>query len=116
MYSDPELAVSMYNDFTQYRTWGPTGFSEALDTSGFENVLSTEFIENDVTDFLSLLASGQIYGDTDGNGLINTGDFITLVHQLVSPENAADNSACDLNRDGKTDISDLMLIKKLMLK
>lgn len=116
MYSDPELAVSMYNDFTQYPTWGPTGFSEALDTSGFENVLSTEFIENDVTDFLSLLASGQIYGDTDGNGLINTGDFITLVHQLVSPENAADNSACDLNRDGKTDISDLMLMKKLMLK
>ncbi|MDO5147843.1 MAG: dockerin type I domain-containing protein [Oscillospiraceae bacterium] len=116
MYSDPELAVSMYNDFSHYPTWGPTGFSEALDTAGFENVLSTEFIESGVTEFLSVLASGQIYGDTDGNGLINTGDFITLVHHIVSPEDGADESACDLNRDGKTDISDLMLMKKLMLK
>lgn len=116
MYSDPELAVSMYNDFSHYPIWGTTGFSEALDTAGFENVLSTEFIENRASRFLSVISSGRIYGDTDENGVINSGDYVNLVRRIICPENEYDDSLYDLSNDGKVDVTDLMCMRKLILK
>lgn len=50
-------------------------------------------------------------GDTNGDGVIGALDISFLRKMLLG--SAAGNNLCDVNRDGKTDILDLIRIKKL---
>lgn len=115
MYRDFDQAVQMYTDISHVSMYDGTLFSTALDASGFDDVISTEFIDDGINDLISVLVSGRTYGDVNGDGIVNTSDIILLVKMVLSPENStAEKEACDMNDDGKISSADIILLKKVI--
>jgi len=51
-------------------------------------------------------------GDTDGDGILTAADFVRILHLVLEGYDALDSRECivDPNRDGNTDVSDLIRI------
>ena len=81
-------------------------------------MLDENFITDKIPKLAEDLTDGIIYGDTDGNGIINTADITNLV-KVILTLGAADGDAIkrgDLDCDGAVNASDLLKLKRIMSK
>ncbi len=118
MYRDFDRAAEMYTDISHISIYDGTGFTNALESAGFDNVLGENFITDKIPKLAEDLTDGIIYGDTDGNGIINTADITNLV-KVILTLGAADGDAIkrgDLDCDGAVNASDLLKLKRIMSK
>lgn len=115
MYKDFDRAVSMYTELSHISTYDSIPFEEALESAGFDDVLSADFINGGASEIISYLASGHIYGDADENGTLSTADLLALVKAVLSPESTdRKKTALDMNNDGEINVADIMLVKKII--
>lgn len=56
----------------------------------------------------------KVKGDSDGNGIVNAADLMNLLKFLFGEAEISDS--CDINGDGKISISDLVLLKNIILE
>ncbi len=116
MYRDFDRAVEMYTDLSHVSIYGGTGFANALESCGFDNVLDEEFITNKIPKLAEDLTDGLVYGDTDRNGIVNTADISYLVSMLLASGAISDEvkKSCDLSNDGAVNSADLLKLKRIM--
>lgn len=115
MYKDFDRAAGMYTELSHISTYDGMRFEEALESAGFDDVLSTDFINGGASEIISYLASGHIYGDADENGTLSTADLLALVKAVLSPESTdRKKTALDMNNDGEINVADIMLVKKII--
>jgi hypothetical protein len=116
MYRDYDKAVEMYTDLSHVSIYDGTGFSNALESCGFDDVLSEDFITDKIPKLAEDLTDGLVYGDTDRNGIINTADISYLVSMLLSSGAISEDvrKSCDLSNDGAVNSADLLRLKHIM--
>ncbi len=118
MYRDFDEAADMYTELSHISIYNGPGYAEALESAGFDDVLSEEFINTRVADLVSAVVSGRVYGDTDGNGIVTTADFITLAEILLNPEAVSGENLIvyDITNDGKLNAADIIKLRMIMAK
>lgn len=117
MYRDFDRASEMYTDLTHIPSYNGAGYFEALESAGFDNLLDAEHIRTVLSDFSGMLTSGLVYGDTDGNGVLNMSDVIYLITAVISPDaviNDNNRPALDVTDDGQIDSADIIKLKSLL--
>lgn len=119
MYRDFDRAAEMYTDLTHISMYDGTGYSEALETAGFDNVLSEEFLVRIVDDIVTLVVSGLVFGDVDGNGTVNTADLTALKNALLNASaviNDENRRVFDINNDSAVTAADIVRLKIALSK
>jgi endoglucanase len=53
---------------------------------------------------------GVVYGDLNGDGVIDGADVILMLRYFTRPDVAINLAAADVNGDGTVDIADLILL------
>ncbi|WP_044975651.1 dockerin type I domain-containing protein [Ruminococcus sp. HUN007] len=116
MYSDFDKAADMYTKISHVSIYDGTGFSNALAESGFDNVLTEEFMTGNLNDLVDRLTDGLVYGDADRNGTVGTADLLYLVARIISasPCSEDDLKSCDLSGDGTVNAKDLLKLKRII--
>ena len=117
MYRDYDEAVRMYTELSHISVYDGTGFSEALMASGFDDILDPEYLCSILSDFTDMITSALVFGDTDGNGTVNTADILYLISAVISPEGIITDeniSVFDVTGDGKSDAADIVRLKRLL--
>ena len=108
---DYRKAVDKYIKISKTDTFdSETGYLHALEETGFENVLSEEYLDSlrfTITDYLDSI-EGRINGDIDSNGVINSADLVALKQIMLGEIEEYDIKTADLNRDARLSASDLV--------
>ncbi|MBR5846586.1 MAG: leucine-rich repeat protein [Bacteroidaceae bacterium] len=81
-------------------------------TNGQENELLQ--VKFDITVTLPTIIT---YGDTNGDGIINVSDIVSVINYIMEqPEGAFNKEAADVNQDGDINVSDVVEMINLIMK
>jgi len=118
MYRDFDRAAEMYTDISHISIYDGTGFTNALESAGFDNVLGEKFITDKIPKLAEDLTDGLVYGDTDRNGIINTADVTYLITAVLSSGAVGRDvrKSCDLDCDGAVNAADLLKLRRIISK
>lgn len=119
VYRDFDKAVDIYTDFSHISNNSTTGFSEALETTGFDNIFESGLMEKKIKRLSSVISNGIVYGDIDENNTVNASDVLTLIRLVLDTSKdieKAKRDIYDLNADEKINTADIIEMKRLLLR
>lgn len=119
MYRDFDEASEMYTALSHVSVYDGTGFSAALESAGFDNILGEEFLSSGLSDLTEIIISGKAYGDIDENGIVNTADFLALINGIINSEEIINENnlrVYDVSNDGKVTAADVVRFTRIVLK
>ena len=64
--------------------------------------------------YIKMMGDKRIKGDVNEDEAVNTADFVALVRIILGKTVPAEPRAADLNKDGVTDVKDLLVLKKIL--
>ena len=92
--------------------FGPGSFEAAISDNGvfiaFSSI-ATNLVSNDTNNFRDVFVHERpLYGDADGNGIIDTNDIIFIINMLLNAANNPITPGPDCNNDGNIDVADIV--------
>jgi hypothetical protein len=65
--------------------------------------------------FIKIMGDKRIKGDVNEDEAVNTADFVTLARIILGFSEDSEPKSSDLNKDDKTDSTDLLALKKILI-
>ena len=65
--------------------------------------------------FIKMMGDKRIKGDVNEDEAVNTADFVTLARIILGFSEDSEPKSSDLNKDDKTDSTDLLALKKILI-
>ncbi len=120
MNCDYDRAAEMYTEFSHINGFDTDNtFMDSLKDSGFKGELFNSTSVVDTIENVVYNVSGErIYGDVDGSSAVTAADIVFICNRIIDPDlihNETELKICDLNKDKVVNISDLLILKKMLL-
>ncbi len=98
---------------------GSASFEAAISDNGifiaFSSIASN-LVSNDTNNARDVFVHERpLYGDADGNGIININDVISIINMILSSANNPVTPGPDCNNDGNIDINDIICTINIVL-
>lgn len=121
MIRDSDRARSMYTDISHVNIYNTENtFVDSLKSCGFSSdIFDSRTVSDIIENVVYTTAGDRTFGDVDENGAVTGTDIFYLSERIMSAEAVTDErelKKCDLDRDGRIGASDLIVLKKLLLK
>ena len=92
---------------------GDTFMNSANDTAG-KLQMAFVFTKGMYNGYIKIHGDKRIKGDVNEDEAVNTADFVALVRIILGMSATTEPRASDLNKDGVTDVKDLLVLKKIL--
>ena len=92
---------------------GDTFMNSANDTAG-KLQMAFVFTKGMYNGYIKIQGDKRIKGDVNEDETVNTADFAALVRIILGISATTEPGAADLNKDGVTDVQDLLVLKKIL--
>ncbi|WP_049962751.1 dockerin type I domain-containing protein [Ruminococcus sp. HUN007] len=92
---------------------GDTFMNSANDTAG-NLQMAFVFTKGMYNGYIKIHGDKRIKGDVNEDEAVNTADFVTLADIILGKTVPAEPRAADLNKDGVTDVQDLLVLKEIL--
>ena len=92
---------------------GDTFMNSDNDTAG-KLQMAFVFTKGMYNGYIKIHGDKRIKGDVNEDEAVNTADFVTLVRIILGMSATTEPRASDLNKDGVTDVKDLLVLKKIL--
>ena len=104
------IGMSYVDDGIAYDTF----MNSARDDSG-KLQMAYVFTRAITNGYIYMKGEKRIKGDVNEDEIVNNKDFLTLVRIVLGLDEDVSPRASDINKDGKADVQDLMVLKKMLL-
>ena len=100
-------------EVTETESAEPTETTEVTETESAKPTETTEITETETTETESTTET-ETLGDVNGDDIITVSDVVTLQKFILATEGVKISSYSDMNKDGKINVIDLVLLKYLV--